>query len=300
MFDVVIVGNVGIDTNIYNHGNEINFNVESNFTENHSYIGNAGGYTTRGFAQLGYRTAFIGYVGDDFQGKYILDEFEKDGINTDAVLIDSTGTSHSINFMYPDGRRKNFYDGKNHMFLQPDLQKCNSVLQQSKLVHFNIPNWARYLLPIAKELGMTISCDIQDIINPDDEYRKDFIQHSDVIFFSNVNFPDPKIIMEAILAEYPDKILVSGMGARGCALGTTAGIQYFDPIHLDEKIVDTNGAGDGLAIGFLSGYFLEKMNLADSIKRGQIVARYTCTQKASTSNLITRQQLERYFIQLNS
>ena len=295
MFDIIVIGNAGIDTNIYYHGNEIDFNVESNFTENLDYVGNAGGYSARGFAQLGYRTAFIGYVGNDFLGNHILDEFTRDGINTDAVLIDPAGTCHSINFMYPDGRRRNFYDGKGHMVLQPDIEVCRSVLKKSKLVHFNIPNWARNLLPLAKDLGLTISSDIQDVTSLDDAYRSDFIRYSDVLFFSSVNFPDPRIIMDKILTEYPEKVLISGMGSKGCALGTKTGIQYFDPVELDEVVIDSNGAGDGLATGFLSSYYLEKMSLSDSIQRGQIVARYTCTRKANTSNLITKQQLDQLY-----
>ena len=295
MFDIIVIGNAGIDTNIYYHGNEIDFNVESNFTENLDYVGNAGGYSARGFAQLGYRTAFIGYVGDDFLGKYILDEFARDGINTEAVFIDPAGTCQSINFMYPDGRRKNFYDGKGHMILKPDMEKSRSVLKKSGLAHFNIANWARDLLPAARELGMTISCDIQDVTHPNDPYRREFIQYSDVLFFSSVNFPAPRIIMETILDEFPEKLLISGMGSNGCALGTKSGIEYFDPVELEEAIIDTNGAGDGLATGFLSSYYLEKMSLSESILRGQIVARYTCIQKASTSKLITKQQLDHIF-----
>ena len=67
-FDVAVVGNVGIDTNIYLYGNDIDFNVEANFSENLDYVGQAGGYTSRGYARLGKRTAFIGYVGDDYAG----------------------------------------------------------------------------------------------------------------------------------------------------------------------------------------------------------------------------------------
>nr|NIV34010.1 carbohydrate kinase family protein [Anaerolineae bacterium] len=109
-FEVVVVGNVGIDTNVYIAGSDIDFTVESNFTENLDYVGQAGGYSSRGYAQLGRRTAFIGYVGDDYQGQFIRREFARDGIDTAALFIDAAGTSRSINFMYRDGRRKNFYD----------------------------------------------------------------------------------------------------------------------------------------------------------------------------------------------
>src|SRR5512136_3119189 len=170
-FDVAVVGNVGIDTNVYFYGRDIDFNVEANFTENLDYIGQAGGYASRGYARLGKRTAFIGHVGDDFSGRFIRGELARDGIDTTALFTDPGGTARSINFMYPDGRRKNFYDGKSHMTLQPDLSICRKVLAQARLAHFNIPNWARQLLPLAKDLGVTIVCDLQDVVQAGDAYR---------------------------------------------------------------------------------------------------------------------------------
>ena len=64
---------------------------------------------------------------------------------------------------------------------------------------------------------------------------------------------------------------------------------------MDTPVIDTNGAGDGLAAGFLSGYVLDNYPLKDAILRGQITARFTCTRKASSSDLITLEQLETYF-----
>jgi hypothetical protein len=81
--------------------------------------------------------------------------------------VDPLGTARSINIMYRDGRRKNFYDGKGHMLLQPDLKACRALLTGAGLAHVNIPNWARQLLPIARGLGVPIACDIQDVIRPD-------------------------------------------------------------------------------------------------------------------------------------
>lgn len=293
-FDVAVVGNVGIDTSVYMHGEDINLTVESNFTENIDYVGQAGGYTARGFAQLGYKTAFIGYVGDDFSGRFILDEFQRDGINTEAVFIDPAGTSRSINMMFQDGRRKNFYDGKSHMTLTPDLATCTAILQQARLAVFHIPNWARHLLPVAKQSGMPVACDLQDLLDIHDPYRQDFIRRADALFFSTVNQATPQPLMESLRSRYPNKLLIAGMGAKGCALGTAEGIRYFDPIDMEATVIDTNGAGDGLAVGFLSGFYLEQMAAEESIQRGQIVARYTCTQKADTSHLLTKDQLDAY------
>jgi acarbose 7IV-phosphotransferase len=294
-FDVAVIGNVGIDTNVYFHSAEVDFNREANFTENMDYVGQAGGYASRGYAQLDMRTAFIGYVGDDFSGRFVREEFTRDGIDQSALFVDPAGTSRSINFMYRDGRRRNFYDGKSHMQLNPDRAVCRSVLEQSRLAHFNIPNWARTLLPIAKELGVTIACDLQDVVTLHDGYREDFIEYADIVFFSAANQPDPKPLIEELLKWKPGLIVVSGMGVQGCALGTREGIRYFGPVFMDTPVIDTNGAGDGLAVGFLSSYVLDGYSLGDSIQRGQIAARYTCTQRASSAQLIRPDLMRRHF-----
>jgi sugar/nucleoside kinase (ribokinase family) len=298
-FDVAVIGNVGIDTNVYFHGADVDFGREANFTENIDYIGQAGGYASRGYAQLGKRTAFIGYVGDDFSGRFIREEFARDGIDLSGLFIDPAGTSRSLNFMYRDGRRKNFYDGKSHMTLQPDRAVCRSILAESKLAHFNIPNWARQLLPMAKELGVKIACDIQDVVTLSDGYREDFVEYADFIFFSAANQSSPAPLIEEMLNRKPDSIVVAGMGAQGCALGTRDGahnsVRYFGPVQMDAPVIDTNGAGDALAVGFLSSYVLDGYTLEDSIRRGEIAARYTCTQKASSSDLIHRDVMDRYF-----
>ncbi|MFZ5354264.1 MAG: carbohydrate kinase family protein [Bacillota bacterium] len=294
-FDAVVVGAIGIDTNVFLQGSDIDFEVEANFTENIDYIGQAGGFSCRGFCSLGKSTAFIGYVGDDFSGRYIREQLYADGIDTSALFTDPKGTRRSCNFMYKDGRRKNFYDGKGNMELIPDKSACNKIFSNTKLAHFSIENWARHLLPEAKRLGVTISCDLQDIVDENDSYRKDFIDYADVIFFSSVNFADPSIFMNKLLERNSSRIIISGMGAKGCALGTKESIRYFAPVELDDAVVDTNGAGDGLAVGFLTSYFLDGYSLEDSILRGQITARYTCTQRASTSNLIRMEQLNSLF-----
>jgi sugar/nucleoside kinase (ribokinase family) len=292
--DVVVVGNVGIDTNIYPYAEEIDFGVESNFTRNIDYVGQAGGYTSRGYVRLGYSTGFIGHVGNDFGGDFIRQTFSADGIDSRALLTDPDGTARSVNLMYRDGRRKNFYDGKGHMSLEPDLNLCREVLSGARLAHFHLPNWARHLLPLARAQGLTIACDLQDVVDPHDPYRRDFIDQADILFFSAANFEDPASLIRQFLTGRPERIVVTGMGARGCALGTAEGVRFFPPVAMAAPVIDTNGAGDMLAVGFLSSYVLEGYSVEDALLRGQIAARHACTLKASSSGLISRRQLDTY------
>ncbi len=294
LLDAIVVGNVGIDTSIFYVNDFTDSSLETNFTSNLDNVGQSGGYSARGFAQLGYRTGFIGSIGEDYLGENIRDQFTLDGIDIEGVFVDPGGTNRSVNLMRLDGTRTSFYDGKGNQDLQPDLDRSRSVLARGKIAHFSIPNWARQVLPIARDLGLTLSCDLQDIVDLDDPYRQDFIQGAEILFFSSVNQGSPEAIMTGILERDPEKIIISGMGAEGCALGTSDGIEYYPPFQMDREILDANGAGDSLAVGFLSGYCLEGKSLEEAVLWGQIAARYACTVKADSSKLITRDVLEEY------
>jgi len=84
------------------------------------------------------------------------------------------------------------------------------------------------------------------------------------------------------------------MGAKGCALGTIAGIQYFPAVDFPKPVLDTNGAGNSLAVGFLSARIFENIPLNLAILHGQIAARHTCTLKADSDHLISQSELKKY------
>jgi acarbose 7IV-phosphotransferase len=295
--EVVVIGNAGVDTNVYLYGADVDWSVEANFSENIDCVGQAGGYASRSYARLGHRVAFVGHVGDDWPGQLVREELSRDGIDLSGLFVDPAGTARSVNLMYRDGRRKNFYDGKGHMTLQPDLDVCRAAMRGARLAHFNIPNWARLLLPVARAEGLTVAVDLQDIVVPDDPYRRDFVDRADILFFSATNYADPSDLIRRFLQGHPGRIVVCGMGSRGCALGAEDAVRFFDPVDLPDPVIDTNGAGDALACGFLSSHVLRGLSLGESILRGQIAARHMCARRATSSESITRDQLDGFAAQ---
>jgi len=291
---VVVIGNIGIDTNVFLQGDMIDLVHESNYTCNLDTIGQAGGYASMGYARLGVPTAFIGYVGADPMGDFIRDALASEKIDTSALFVDPQGTSRSINLVLADGSRRNFYDGKSHMELEPPLQPCLNRLRNARLAHFNIPNWARRLLAPAQELGVTIACDLQDVMDLADLYRMDFVRAADYLFFSAVNHPHPASHIHAYLDLNPGLTILATMGARGVALADASGITNFAALELDLPLVDTSGAGDAFASGFLVSRVLEGRELEASVMRGQICARYKCAQRSTSANMITPELLDHY------
>jgi sugar/nucleoside kinase (ribokinase family) len=297
-FDIAVIGSIGIDTNVYLYTEDIDFSVEANFSQNLDYVGQAGGYSSRGFKRLGHDVSFIGYVGEDYSGRFIRETLEGDSIDTRFLLIDPKGTKRSVNIMYKDGRRKNFYDGRGSMELRQESEELRKYLRGTKLAHINIVNWTRFLLPMLRDEGIVISVDIQDVVAVDDPYRRDFIEAADILFFSSVNFPDPTPLITRFLDIRSDRIVICGMGKSGCAIGTKESIDFFRAVELEEPVIDTNGAGDSLAVGFLSSYLFSGYSLKESILRGQIAARYCCSKKATSTDLITTEVLDKYFCKM--
>jgi len=50
---VVVVGNIGINTNAYLQGQAIDLAHEANFTSNLDTVGQAGGYASRAYQRIG-------------------------------------------------------------------------------------------------------------------------------------------------------------------------------------------------------------------------------------------------------
>lgn len=286
--DVVVVGNAGLDTEVFLAGDTIDLSLDSQFTANVDVVGQAGAYASRGFARLGRTTRYFGALGEDPAGHEVRRALASDGVLLDLVFTDPEGTARSVNLMTPDGRRRAFYDGRGHMTQVVPDGLVQLALQEVPLAHVHLANWARgVLLP---SIG-TIAVDLQDVRALDDEYRADFIAAADIVFMSGAHLPDPAGAAREVVHRGGVQAVVVGLGSAG-ALAVARGdaVQHFPPPPLELPIVDSNGAGDSLAVGFLDAYVLDGADLAESVLRGQIAARWACTEPGS-GHLITRDRL---------
>ncbi|MEM9554998.1 MAG: carbohydrate kinase family protein [Acidobacteriota bacterium] len=306
--EVVVVGNVGIDTNAYLPIDSFDAadaasalaatrtGAEVTFADVRDCVGQAGGYSARGYARLGRSVAFIGHVGDDFSGRHVRAELAADGVDLRGLGTDPAGTARSVNLMSRAGMRRNVYDPKGHMQLTVDPESLRPLFAGARLAHVHLADWARHVLPVMREEGVVLAVDLQDVVDPDDAYRFDFVQAADILFASAANHPEPEPLIEHYLSGRAELVVV-GMGARGCAVGTTDGIRRIPPPDLgawadDHPVVDTNGAGDSLAVGLLVAHVLEGRPLDEPIRRGQIAARWACSLRSDSSRLITAAELD--------
>lgn len=87
-----------------------------------------------------------------------------------------------------------------------------------------------------------------------------------------------------------DVVIKTGRsGAYACNAGVRIQVPSF-PVEDFAKVVDTVGAGDGFAVGVISGR-LESLSLKDSVMRGNIIGGLQLTVEGDNEGLPTREQL---------
>lgn len=298
--DVLVVGAVGVDTVVYPPSTWTwTAAPEGTLAEVRDVVAHAGGYSSRGYAALGYRTAVLGHVGADPHGRWVRDTLSADGIDLTGCVT-SGRTAHSVNVVDSSGARRNFYDPRLVGVQPPDATLALSLLRRSRMAHVNLPDWARTVLQPARRLGVLLVVDLQDTPGPDDDYRRDFVEAADLLVASGANLADPEGYAHWALSAGPARLVVVGMGAAGCLVVPRHGqVLAVPPASLpadpasgaEPDIVDTNGAGDSLAVGIASGLVLDGLSLEQAVRRGLLCARWCCTLRGTSDGLLSRDRL---------
>jgi sugar/nucleoside kinase (ribokinase family) len=276
-----VVGNPGLDTLVLVDEDDLDLHADGYFVHNVDTIGHAPAFVARGLARLGHDVRLLGAVGDDEIGRMVTSVLAADGVETGPLFTDPTGTPRSVNFVFPDGRRTFFYDGGSHMTLQPPSELVERALSDADLVVSSLPNWGRHVLASARRRGIPIAVDLQDVRTADDPYREDFVRAADYLFASAAHLSDPEAAAARWLATGSAHSVVLGQGAGGALLvertpeGPRARQQPPpDRSHVDGlALIDTTGAGDSLAIGYLDGIMAQHTLPWRALLRGQALAR---------------------------
>ena len=241
--------------------------------------GGSAANTIHGMARLGMETAFVGKVGKDEFGKLFKEDLEKSGI-TASLFYTNTETGRAVAMVTPDSERTfGTYLGA-AVEMGPD-EMTPEVFQSYDLLHIEgylVFNEAliEKAIVTAKEAGLKVSLDLASFNVV--EAKLDFLQrmakdYVDIIFANEeearafTGEQDPEKALRKI-AESVDLSIVK-VGKEGSMIMqngtiTTVGV-------IDAKPIDTTGAGDYYASGFIYG-MLNGLNHEQSGKIGALLA----------------------------
>ncbi len=200
-------------------------------------------------------------VGEDNSGEIVLSTLNKDKIDT--IIQKVQKTAESVVLVDKEGKRKIYCDLKN-------LQEIHSFdisinpKDYDLAVLTNI-NFSRSLIRLFKDSGVTTASDVHVLRNIDDEYNKEFLENSDILFLSNEGcLGNEAEFIKSIQQTYHNKIIVIGCGEEG-ALAFDGKEYYYEKAVAPLGIKNTVGAGDALFSSFIH-YFLKTKDIQKSLK----------------------------------
>jgi sugar/nucleoside kinase (ribokinase family) len=261
--------------------------------------GGSAGNTIAGIAMLGGRTAYIGKVADDQLGQIFTHDIRAAGVTYDTPpLKGGLPTARSLIFVTPDAQRT----------MQTFLGACTQLgpedinmahISASRVVYmegylWDLPRAKQAMLDAAmkaKESGVKVSLTLSDAFCVS-RFRDEFLELAEK--YVDILFANESEILSLYQTEDFDEALQRVRNHCEIAALTRSEkgsvVVNGDEVHVIDavkgvKVVDTTGAGDAYAAGFLYG-FTQGRDLKTSGKLGgamaaQVISQYGPRAEAS-------------------
>lgn len=230
--------------------------------------GGSAGNTAAGIASFGGKVAYIGKVADDHLGNVFTHDIKAIGVDYDTSPLDhGEMTARSMILVTPDGERSmNTYLGACGKLSSKDIDP--EKVAQSKITYFEGYLWdpaeakdaIREAARIAHDNDRLVAMTLSDAFCVD-RYRDEFLElmRSGTVDICFANDGELKSLyqtsdMNSAIAAIREDCNLSAitMGADGSMVVTREKTGTIDAQPID-KLVDTTGAGDLYAAGFLFG-----------------------------------------------
>ncbi|MEU7071707.1 adenosine kinase [Streptomyces narbonensis] len=291
-YDVLVLGGAGVDTIV--HVPELPLPYADSYMIRpgiETRAGQTGDFVALGLSSLGLRTHHLDMIGDDPYGELVRAFHRDRGIGFTEVPQPG-GTKRAVNLVGPDGRRLSLYDdtrSRESDRLPEELVR--SLAAVSRHAHVSITYPCAFALPALRDAGLTISTDLHnwDGENP---YHEPFAYGADLVFVSTTALADKEKTMRRILERGRAEAVVATAGAEGAYLLTADGLTHVPAVTPHAPVVDSNGAGDAFAAGFLFGR-LTGEDLGRCALYGSVAGAYACTVPATAVDAVDRAGLLR-------
>lgn len=314
--DLVAIGRVAIDFNPTDMNKPLS--KSRNFNK---YVGGSPANISIGLARLGKKVGFIGKVSKDQFGKFVIDYFKNEGIDTSKVFIAENGESLGLTFteilsstksnilMYRNGIAdlslgvneidENYIKNAKAILISgtalaasPSREAVLKALEYAKknntIVIFDV-DYRNYNWTSKDEIAI---------------YYSEVARRSDIIIGSREEFD----LTEYLIAEnssdeetakrwldYGNKIVVIKHGKEGSTAYTNDGMHYkIKPFPV--KVLKSFGGGDGYGSAFIYG-LLEGKEIIDALEFGSASAAILVGSHSCSEDMPTVEQIESFILE---
>jgi len=228
-------------------------------------------------AKLVEKAKFVGKVGNDVFGMYFKQNLEINGVEDLTFVDERNPTGLCISMVYDDGERAMVANrGANDHFKKEEIKSCIERITDSKIVYFSgysllSEKNAESILYVIERCHKQ-NCEIY--FNPGapnlirEEFKSIIFDFVDVLILnmeeakSMTKKNEIKDIIKSI-SDMVDVVVIT-MGEGGCIVSRSG--DYAAIPTRKVRVVDTTGAGDAFAAGFIVG----KLRNMDDVKSAKL------------------------------
>lgn len=267
--------------------------------------GGSAANTLAGLAALGAQCAFVGQVADDQLGQVFAHDIRAVGIDFDtAARASEPATARCLIFVTPDGQRTmNTFLGASQFL--PPAALDEEAIGGASILYLEGYLWdpeepraaMRAAIKTARGAGRKVAFTLSDtfVIDRHGEDFRRLIEDGliDILFANEAELAalTGEVNFDAGLSALANlvPVLVVTRSEMG-AVCVTGGAQYSVAAQPVDKVVDTTGAGDLFAAGFLYGHGLgetpERCLMRGAIAAAEIISHYGARPEADLRALM--------------
>lgn len=265
--------------------------IDYNFFGINSHPAGVGLNISLALSSLCDEVRLLSMVGEDSAGTVVKDTLRANGVSTE-YLCNAGATAQSVVLYDNCGRRRIFCDLKDYQDRAYDEEIFIDAVKDCDTVCLCNINFSRNLLKIAKSMGKRIATDVHTLSDIFDEYNRDYMAYSDIIFLSNENIKgNERAFLSKLKDEYSAQIMVVGMGDKGALMYVRDDDKFYTVDALKTReIVNTVGAGDALFSAFVHFYTKGHTPL-ESLKYATYFASYKIGADGASKGFLTESEL---------
>ncbi len=244
--------------------------------------GGSAGNTAFAAGKLGTKVGFLGKLGNCAAAQFYQDRFAEIGSDLSRFKKGEVPNAKCLSLVTPDSERTMRTDLGAAMTLAPE-EVSEEDFKGAKHVHmegyllFN-RDLMKKVLESAKAAGCTTSLDMAsfEVVKASEEVLSEWLKDYVDIVFANEDeaaayFPDLGKDYKAMAAAFGEicEVAAVKLGKDGSLIARGGEVEFVEPIVI-EQAIDTTGAGDYWAGGFLYGW-LQGKPLATCGRYGSIM-----------------------------
>jgi sulfofructose kinase len=242
-------------------------------------------------SRLGIKSAIVGTIGDDADGKELLRIFEKEGVDTSGISIGTSATAGSV-IVASKEHSARAISTRQPMVQAPINEAAKKLITQTQWVHVDHVGITRLAeLGISRGNGPLISFDAGYGVETFDPITVDLFVPTDRQMALRYPGIDLAVALENDSMKAGNTVVATQGSAGSAGFSPETGLVTAPGFTVD--VMSTLGAGD-VFHGALVAQLIHGFSLQEAMLRANAVAALSCTGLDGQSKIPTTTELDTY------